>query len=153
MKSTIISILAIIIVLLQACDGRSGYLDDEQLSAVSVLTGAEWLMGTADYGNGQIYEFDDDTQVYRFEDTGKGWIATGSFSDSSKKEEVSYYQWTFTTRNFTVIYMAGHVVEGYWLIEKLTADELRVVATRQDPVIYPNQNKTVYRFKARKISK
>ena len=152
MKSRILSLLALMGILFVSCEDRTGYLEEGQLSTVSLLTDSEWLMSYYNPGFGNEYEYDDDTRIYRFEKTGKGWVASGSFSDVSQKEEVSYFQWTFTTENFSVIYMAGHVVEGYWLIEKLTSNELWVQEAPQDPVIYPNQDKRYYRFKARKIS-
>ncbi len=153
MKSRILSLLALMGILFVSCEGRTGYLEEGQLSTVSLLTDSEWLMSYYNPGFGNEYEYDDDTRIYRFEKTGKGWVASGSFSNVSQKEEISYFQWTFTTENFSVIYMAGHVVEGYWLIEKLTSNELWVQEAPQDPVIYPNQDKRYYRFKARKISK
>ena len=157
MKSLILSLLALMGILFVSCEGRTGYLDDGQLSTVSLLTESEWLMSYADYSYGGENFFDDDTQIYRFEKTGKGWFAKGSFSNSSKKENVLYLHWTFTTENFAVIYMTISAGEGYWdeywLIEKLTPDELWVQSTQQDPVLYPNPNRATYKFKARKISK
>lgn len=153
MKSRILSLLVLLGILFVSCDGRTGYLDQGQLSTVSLLTDSEWLMSYYNPGYGNEYEFDDETRIYRFEKTGKGWVASGSFSDASKKEDISYFQWTFTTDNFSVLFITGHVVEGYWLIEKLTSNELLVLEAPQDPVIYPNQDKRFYRFKARKISK
>ncbi len=151
MKSLALSLIIFIGITCVSCDGRTGYLDEGQLSTVAVLTDAEWLLSYYNPGFGKEYEYNDDTLVYRFEKSGKGWIASGSFTDTSKKDDVSYFQWTFTTENFTVLYMAGLVVEGYWLIEKLTPNELWVQEAPQDPVIYPNQDKRFYKFKARKI--
>lgn len=136
--------------LFSSCEERTGYLDEGQQSEVSKLTAKEWLMTYSDHGNGHIYEYDNKTQIYKFELSGKGWIANGTFTDESIRENMSYFQWGFTTENFAVIYMAGYAIEGYWLIEKLTYDELWVQFTTNDPVINPNQNKTFYRFKARK---
>ena len=157
MKSRILSLLALMEILFVSCEGRTGYLEEGQLSTVSLLTESEWLMSYADYSYGGENFFDDDTQIYRFEKTGKGWFAKGSFSNSSKKENVLYLHWTFTTENFAVIYMTISAGEGYWdeywLIEKLTPDELWVQSTQQDPVFYPNQNRATYKFKARKIPK
>lgn len=107
----------------------------------------------ADYGYGSVETYDDETRIYKFDKTGKGWFASGSFTDISKKDDVSYYQWTFTTENFLVIYMTGHSVEGYWYIEKLTPNELWVQWTQQDPALHPNQDKDIYKFKARKVIK
>ena len=152
MKSLALSLLLILGMTFVSCEGRSGYLEEGQLTKVTLLTDVEWLLAYYDTGVGNEYEFDDDTQVYKFEKTGKGWLASGSFSDASLKEDVSYFQWTFTTENFAVIYMTGYVVEGYWLIEKLTPNELWVQSAHSDPVIYPNQTKQIYKFKARKVS-
>lgn len=156
MKSSILTLLFLVGILFVSCDGRLGYLDEAQISTVSVLTDSEWLMSYAGYSYGSENFFDNDTQIYRFEKTGKGWFAKGSFLDSYKKENVLYLHWTFTTENFAVIYMTVNAGEGYWdeywLIEKLTPDELWVQSTQQDPVFYPNQNKATYKFKARKIS-
>lgn len=157
MKSRIFYLIIIIGLLFVSCDGRTGYLDEGQLSTVSDLTDSEWLMSYADYGYGSDYYFDDDTQIYRFEKTGKGWYANGSFSDASKKDNVQNFQWTFTTENFVVLYMTGSsgggYWDGYWLIEKLTPNELWVQYAQQDPVLYPNQDNYTYRFKARKIAR
>ncbi len=156
MKSLVLSLIILIGITCASCDGRTGYLDEGQLSTVSVLTDSEWLMYYADYSYGSDYYFDNDTQIYRFEKTGKGWYGNGSFSDTSKKENVSYFHWTFTNENFVVIYMTGSsgegYWEGYWLIEKLTPNELWVRSTQQDPVLYPNQNWASYKFKIREKS-
>ena len=155
MKSRIILFLALMGILFVSCEGRTGYLDDGQLSTVSLLTDSEWLMSYADYSYGSEVFFDDDTQIYGFEKTGKGWFAKGSFLDSSKKENVTNFHWTFTTENFAVIYLTGSAGEGYWeeywLIEKLTPDELWVQEAPHDHVLYPNQDKRHYRFKARRV--
>lgn len=157
MKSHILSLLVLMGIVFESCEGRTGYLDEGQQSTVSLLTDSEWFMSYADYSHGSEIYFDSDTQIYSFEKTGKGWFAKGSFSDSSKKEDVVYFHWTFTTENFAVIYITVSAGEGYWdtywLIEKLTPNELWVQEAAQDPVIYPNQDKRYYKFKARKISK
>ena len=150
MRILIIFVLSFLGLIVASCDGRIGYLDDGQQTTVSMLTDVEWLMTYYDSGYGHEYEYDDDTRIYRFERTGKGWMASGSFSDPTKKEGVTYFQWTFTTENFAVIYMSGHIVEGFWLIKKLTSDELWVEEAMQDPVIYPNQNKRFCRFRSRR---
>ena len=157
MKSRILSLLALMGILFVSCEGRTGYLDDGQLSTVSFLTESEWLMSYADYSHREEYFYDEDTHIYRFEKTGKGWFANGSFSDISKKENMTNFHWTFTTENFAVIYITVSTGEGYWdtywLIEKLTSNELWIQKAPQDPVLYPNQEKRYYKFKARRIPK
>lgn len=104
MKSVVIPVFACMLAVLSSCEGRSGYLDEGQQTTVTMLTDVEWLMSYADYGYGSVETYDDETRIYKFDKTGKGWFASGSFTDISKKDDVSYYQWTFTTENFVVIH-------------------------------------------------
>ncbi|MCI8997376.1 MAG: hypothetical protein HFJ95_00065 [Muribaculaceae bacterium] len=150
MKTKLYPLIALLVVALCSCGERSGYLDEGQHSTISLLTDVEWLMVYADSGFGPDVTYEDETIIYKFEPSGKGWLATGSLIDATIKDNVSYYQWTFTTENFAVLWMSGAVAEGYWLIEKLTSTELHVQWTVKDPVIYPNQDKTYYKFKARR---
>ena len=63
--------------------------------------------------------------------------------------ETQYYDWTFTTENFAVIYLYNTAYgQSFWLIEKLTATELRVKAANQDPVLYPSVPQTTLSFTA-----
>lgn len=151
MKPIISIVLFLFGITFVSCDGRTGYLEENQIITIEVLTGNEWLLSYYDNGYGDEYEYDNDTRIYRFEKSGTGWIANGSFSDASKVEDVSYFQWTFTTENFAVLYLAGYIIEEYWLIEKFTPYELWVKGAPKDPVIYPNQDMRIYHFKARKI--
>ena len=136
--------------MLASCDGRTGYLDDGQAQTVGLLTDAEWLVAYADYGMGSECAFDVVTSVYAFGNDMNGWTATGSLRDASLKEDVRYFRWTFTTENYAVIRTAGNSTDGYWLIKKLTQTEMWLQWSLMDPVIYPNQTTTLYKFKARK---
>jgi len=150
MKALFISLCLSLLMILSSCEGRTGYLDEGQQNTVAMLTDVEWLVVYVDYSIGNEQTFDDETNIYSFGKDTKGWTATGSLKDPAVKKDVRYYQWTFTTENYSVIYMVGNSTDGYWLIEKLTPDELWVVITASDPVLYPNQYKTYYRLKARK---
>ena len=134
-----------------------GYIDESQLARVSELTGSEWLVAWCEDPLGHVETLDDKTSIYRFESSGKGWIADGSFSDDALRENARNFHWTFTADNFAVIYMAGSqdwgYWEEYWLIERLTPDELWIKYAAQDPAIYPNQDAHRYRLKARKVPK
>lgn len=72
-----------------------------------MLTDVEWLMVWADYGSLGEETYEAETDIYRFERSGKGWFANGSWTDNNKKDNIGYFQWTFTTENFSVICMAG----------------------------------------------
>ena len=155
MKGSVHFFLTLCGLFLLSCEGRTGYIDDSQLSRVSELTGSEWLVAWYEDPLGQVETFDDKTSIYRFESTGKGWSANGSFSDVALRENVRNFHWTFTADNFAVVYMTwSHdwgYWEEYWLIEKLTPDELWIKYAAQDPAIYPNQDSRRYRLMARKI--
>lgn len=155
MKGLVYFFLTLCGLFLFSCEGRTGYIDESQLSRVSELTGSEWLVAWYEDPLGQVETFDDKTSIYRFESTGKGWSANGSFSDAALRENVRNFHWTFTADNFAVIYMTGSqdwgYWEEYWLIEKLTPNELWIKYAAQDPAMYPNQDSRRYRLKARKI--
>lgn len=156
MKGTVHLFLTLICGLfLLSCEGRTGYIDESQLSIVAELTGSEWLVAWYEDPLGNVETFDDETSIYRFESTGKGWIAKGSFKDETIRANARNFHWTFTADNFAVIYMTGSQDWGhweeYWLIEKLTPDELWIKYAAQDPAIYPNQESRRYRLRARRI--
>ncbi len=142
--------------MLASCEERTGYLDTEQQNTIAMLTDVEWLIEYAEYWNGNEETFDDETIIYSFGRDTKGWTAAGSLKDPSVKKNVQYFQWTFTNKNFVVIYMTGSAGEGYWdgywLIEKLTPTEMWAQWSAMDPVLYPNQITTFYKLKARKRS-
>ncbi len=135
--------------IMSSCEGKSGYLDESQQNTVAMLTDVEWLVVYADYGLGNEKTFDDETNIYSFGRDTKGWNAWGSLKDPSVKKDVRYFQWTFTTENYTVIYMAGNSMDGYWLIQKLTPTDLWAQWSVKDTVLYPNQTTTFYKLKSR----
>ena len=140
------------LICLSACEGQSGYLDSDQEETLSLLTEKEWLIVYARYWTGDEHTYDDETSVYFLDLKQNGWVALGSLKDASVKENVTYFQWRFTTDNFTVIQTAGNGMDGYWLIEKLTPTELWAQWSAKDPVMYPNQITTFYKFKSRDIA-
>ena len=152
MKSPLSYLYIALILIVSACDGRYGYLNEDQQDTVNMLIGAEWLTVSYEDNYGEITYYDSETIVYSFDQTGKGWRATGSLTDNNVLENVSYFQWTFTNDNYAVIYTAGHNNEGYWLIQKLTTTDMWLQLTSHDPVYFPNQTTALYKFLARKKS-
>lgn len=150
MKASLYLILLSFLITITSCNGKSGYIDEGQQTTVDLLTNVEWLEVYADYGLGNQYTYDNEVNIYSFGRDTRGWVARGSLKDPSLKENVRYFQWTFTTENYAVIHTAGNSNEGYWLIQKLTPTEMWVQWAIQDPVLYPNQTTTFYKFKARK---
>lgn len=153
MKQLLTCLYIALTLVVSSCDGRNGYLNEDQHDTVNMLTGAEWLAVSAEYIYGEVITYDSETTVYSFDLTGKGWTAKGSLTDSDILDNVSYFQWTFTNENYAVIYTTGHNNEGYWLIEKLTPTELWAQWTSHDPVYVPNQVTTRYKFIGRKKSR
>lgn len=150
MRTLLSSLFLFLLMIMSSCEGKSGYLDEGQQNTVAMLTDVEWLVVYVDYSIGNEQTFDDETNIYSFGRDTKGWTATGSLKDLSVKKDVRYFQWTFTTENYAVIYMAGNSTDGYWLIQKLTPTDLWVQWSVKDPVLYPNQTTTFYKLKARK---
>ena len=113
MKALFIILSISLLMIMSSCEGRTGYLDEGQQNTVAMLTDVEWLVVYADYGLGNEQTYDDETNIYSFGRDTKGWTAVGTLKDSSIKKYVRYFQWTFTTENYTVIYLAGNSTDGY----------------------------------------
>ncbi len=150
MKTLYTSLILSLLMMLTSCEGQIGYFDEGQQSTVAMLTDVEWLIVYAEYWHENEQTFDNETSIYSFGRDTKGWTALGSLKDPSVKKDIRYFQWTFTTENYAVIYTAGNSNEGYWLIQKLTPTEMWLQWSAKDPVLYPNQTTTFYKFKARK---
>ncbi|MDE7442583.1 MAG: hypothetical protein K2M65_00285, partial [Muribaculaceae bacterium] len=62
---------------------------------------------------------------------------------------VEYFQWTFTTDNMAVIYIAipAHG-DTFWLIDRLTTTELYVNQASQDPVLFPGTHQNYEKYSA-----
>lgn len=146
MKHKQLLIIILSCVLLASCEERTGYYDTNQKEIINLLTGVEWK---------QIYEYRPDFEPTEYK--GEGWVykfnanGTGSYkwvkwNEGATNGEPIYFRWTFTTDNFSVIYIDKS--ERFWLIDKLTTSELSVTSAMQDPVLYPNTDKTVCKFTA-----
>ncbi len=140
----LISILAC--VFLASCEERTGYYDTDQREIINLLTGVEWNQTYEHTPNFEPNEFQKEGWVYKFNANGTGSYKWVKWEDGSISGEPIYFRWTFTTDNFTVIYIDK--TEQFWLIDKLTPSELSVISAFQDPVLYPNTDKIIYKFEA-----
>ena len=148
MRHATYALLFLLLLLFMSCDGRTGYYDSEQQEIINTLTAREWKLIYQHVPNFEPESFDKGGSIYKFDSDGKG--STKFLTDTGELDEefpVSYFQWTFTTDNFSVIYLGGKL-EKFWLIDKLTRDELWVYTAGQDPVLHPNTLKTYCKFKA-----
>lgn len=139
----LISILAS--VFLASCEERTGYYDTDQKAIVSLITDIEWKQVFEHMPSFEPTEYDEEGWVYKFNANGTGSYKWVNWNDGTIKGEPVYFRWTFTTDNFSVIYIDKS--ERFWLIDKLTLSELRVTSAMQDPVLYPNTDKTICKFK------
>lgn len=73
--------------------------------------------------------------------------AINTYNDGEIEEFITYFKWTFTTPHFDIIYMDD---SRYWQIEKLTSEKLCVHQTYDDPVRYPEENRTYKEYTANK---
>ena len=140
----LISILAC--VFLASCEERTGYYDTDQKEIINLLTGVEWKQTYEHTPNFEPNEFQKEGWVYKFNANGTGSYKWVKWEDGSINGEPVYFRWTFTTDNFAVIYIDKS--ERFWLIDKLTAKDLWVYDSYQDPVLHPNGDEVFWKFVA-----
>ncbi|WP_347283443.1 hypothetical protein [Bacteroides caecimuris] len=140
----LISILAC--VFLASCEERTGYYDTDQKEIINLLTGVEWKQTYEHTPNFEPNEFQKEGWVYKFNANGTGSYKWVKWEDGSINGEPVYFRWTFTTDNFAVIYIDKS--ERFWLIDKLTAKDLWVYNSYQDPVLHPNGDEVFWKFVA-----
>lgn len=140
----LISILAC--VFLASCEERTGYYDTDQREIINLLTGVEWNQTYEHTPNFEPNEFQKEGWVYKFNANGTGSYKWVKWEDGSINGEPVYFRWTFTTDNFAVIYIDKS--ERFWLIDKLTAKDLWVYNSYQDPVLHPNGDEVFWKFVA-----
>ena len=147
MKQIRLFISILVFVFLASCDERTGYYDTDQKEIISLITGVEWKQTYENMPNFEPTEYNEEGWVYQFNANGTGSYKWMNWKDGTINGETVYFRWTFTTDNFSVIYIDKS--ECFWLIDKLTPSELTVKRAMQDPVLYPNTDKTVCKFKPR----
>ena len=145
MKQIRLFISILVFVFHASCDERTGYYDTDQKEIISLITGVEWKQTYENMPNFEPTEYNEEGWVYQFNANGTGSYKWMNWKDGTINGETVYFRWTFTTDNFSVIYIDKS--ECFWLIDKLTPSELTVKRAMQDPVLYPNTDKTVCKFK------
>ncbi|MCM1139653.1 MAG: hypothetical protein NC453_13875 [Muribaculum sp.] len=143
----IFQIILVNLLFLTSCEGRSGYINEDQEAVVDRLTASTWILTSEESDIFGTKTYEDESRIYKFDSNGKGWTGWGNMQNGTLLSEPIYFQWAFTP-NFTVFQTTGNAVEGYWLIQKLTASDFQALWTVRDPVQYPIQDKTVYKFSA-----
>lgn len=144
MKQIRLFISILVFVFLASCDERTGYYNTDQKEIISLITGVEWKQTYENMPNFEPTEYNEEGWVYQFNANGTGSYKWMNWKDGTINGETVYFRWTFTTDNFSVIYIDKS--ECFWLIDKLTPSELTVKRAMQDPILYPNTDKTVCKF-------
>lgn len=142
----LICILCILV--LNGCIEKAGYYDHRQQSVINDLTNKSWERDfRVDRSDGfKVHE------TWVFKNDGAGYCKIVDTYDNGKQEErISYFRWTFTTPDFSVIYMDYGL---FWEINKLVPQNLHIYETYNDPVTVPGQSYRDYKeFKAFPLSK
>ena len=146
MKHIQLLIIILSCVLLASCEERTGYYDTDQKEIINLLTGVEWKQTYEHTPNFEPNEFQKEGWVYKFNANGTGSYKWVKWEDGSISGEPVYFRWTFTNDNFAVIYIDKS--ERFWLIDKLTAKDLWVYNSYQDPVLHPNGDEVFWKFVA-----
>lgn len=139
-------ILTLVAFVLISCEERTGYYDSDQQEIIAKLTAKEWRLVYEHNPNFEPNIFQEEGWVYEFNANGTGSYKWVKWEDGSINGEPVYFRWTFTTDNFSVIYIDKS--ERFWLIDRLTSSELWVASAMQDPVLYPNTDKTLCKLEA-----
>lgn len=131
----------IVLSLLTGCVEKTGYYEPGESAIITNLTANKSWERT------YVFELDgkdiDVHEIFRFKDDGTGsckYIET--HWDGEVKEIITTFRWSFTMPNFSVIYLDYGL---FWDVRKLTADELHVYETYEDPVTVPGQSYRDYR--------
>ena len=136
--------LTLVTFVLVSCEERTGYYTNEQQEIIAKLTANEWRLVYEHIPNFEPDELQEEGWVYKFNANGTGSFKWMKWEDGSINDEPTYFHWTFTTDNFNVIYIDK--TERFFLIDKLTAKELWVYNSYQDPVLYPNADEVFWKF-------
>lgn len=139
-------ILTLVAFVLVSCEERTGYYDSDQKEIIAKLTAKEWRLVYEHNPNFEPNIFQEEGWIYKFNTNGTGSYKWVKWEDGSICGEPVYFRWTFTTDNFAVIYIDKS--ERFWLIDRLTSSELWVTSAMQDPVLYPNTDKTLCKLEA-----
>ena len=138
--------LTLVTFVLVSCEERTGYYTNEQQEIIAKLTANEWRLAYEHIPNFEPDELQEEGWVYKFNANGTGSFKWMKWEDGGINDEPTYFHWTFTTDNFNVIYIDK--TERFFLIDKLTAKELWVYNSYQDPVLYPNADEVFWKFVA-----
>lgn len=123
------------------CEQSTQPLESVYNDVINNLTSSSWTnIQIEDSPDGSI---NTSSEIWTFYKTGKGSHKV-IFQNNKDffKEDIYYFQWAFTTQNYSVICMdiqkSGLL---YWQIVKISSDYLEIIQAINDPVLYPEVEK------------
>lgn len=126
-------IISTISILFYGCVEKEGYYGENGNTIIVNLTNKEWSRKYRPDESGHYVEV-----KYIFKDNGSGiWKERVTDRNGKVEENILYFHWSFTTPNFKYIYLD---LECYWEISKLTATQLCIYETWDDPLVVTGQH-------------
>ncbi len=125
-----------LLVLFNSCVERTGYYETGEKEIIGNLTNNKsWERDYhAKLENGDEMDIH---EIWTFKDNAKGsYRSTTTYTDGKVHNNLTYFQWSFTTPDFSVIYMDYGL---YWEIDELTPNTLHIYETYNDPVTVHGQ--------------
>lgn len=128
------------------CEQSSEPLEGVQNEIVVNLTSSIWTYSKIEELPNSITYKSSETWIFHKTGTGSHKVRF-QYGEERPDERIYYFQWAFTTKNFSVLYM--DIQESgicYWQIEKLTPNQLDVISAAEDPVLHPETEKKFLSF-------
>lgn len=128
------------------CEQSPQSLEGVYGDVIDNLTSSAWIKNSIEnLPDGSIYY---SSEVWTFYKTGKGsHKVVFQNNDDLLNEDIFYFQWAFTTPNYSVICMdiqkSGLL---YWQITKISSEQLDIIQALNDPVLYPAIDKRYVSF-------
>lgn len=137
MKHALFIHFIITLFVLTSCVEKVGYYEGGQKSVIEKLTNKEWHRDHhAVLDNGEEFDVH---EIWRFSDKGNGsYKSITTYEDGDTAEKTTYFHWSFTTPDFSIIYMD---YPRYWSIERLDDSRLCVYQTYDDPLTVLDQER------------
>lgn len=125
------------LLILSSCIEKVGYYDAGQESIIEKLTDKKWERDHhAKLDNGEEFDVH---EICFFSKNGNGsYKSITTYKTGEEKEKITYFKWTFTTPDFSVIYMD---YPRYWTIDKLNENKLCIYQTYEDPISISGQER------------
>lgn len=126
-----------VLILFAGCVEKTGYYEPGEKAIIDNLTNNKnWERDYhAKLDNGDEMDVH---ESWTFNDNASGsYKSVTTYKDGRVKNNRTNFQWSFTTSDFSVIYMDYGL---FWEIKELTTKKLHIYETYNDPVTVPGQD-------------